>query len=72
MAFFRNGTESMILDKQCAECLITGFCPVLWVQSDYNYKQIDNEMLREAINQLVNDITGECQMKKAIDDAKEG
>ena len=72
MAYFSNGTEGEILDEQCAECSVADDapCPVLWVQTTYNYSQIDKDgeptLLSEAINCLV-DEKGQCKMKVIID-----
>lgn len=79
MAYFSNGTEGMILDEQCLECRVGAveglFCPVMFVQVEYNYKQLDDKgkrtMISELLNRLVNE-KGECQMKMAIDKALAG
>lgn len=74
MAYFPNGTAGEYLTEQCNNCL-HGIkddivCPVAVVQMSYNYDQLDegNEALQEAMNELI-DENGDCQMKKAIEDA---
>jgi hypothetical protein len=69
MAYFANGTEGMIFDKQCAECpLWDKACPIYLVQLEYNYSQCNekNGDLRAAMNLLV-DKKGICQMKPLIE-----
>lgn len=70
MAYFSNGSEGSYLDEQCDECAVANDapCPVLFVQTHYNYDQLKdgNELLREAINMLV-DEKGNCKMKTIID-----
>ena len=74
MAYFSNGSEGSVLDKQCNDCRVADDapCPILLVQLLYNYKQLDegNEKLREAINLLIDD-GGTCQMKPLIDEVPE-
>ena len=71
MAYFSNGTEGMILDDQCSECLHAdpdAGCPISLLQMNFNYEQnkAGNKKLREAMNYLIND-DGVCQMKPLID-----
>jgi hypothetical protein len=72
MAYFSNGCEGETLDNQCSECPIGKHpdapCPVLLVQSLYNYKQVaaGNEELRAAMNLLI-DENGVCQMKPVLE-----
>lgn len=69
MAYFANGTEGLYLDEQCCGCLYgldeEVLCPVSAVQNIYNYDQIGNDKLREAMDLLI-DKKGICRMKKAI------
>lgn len=66
MAYFSNGSDGYILDKQCADCpLGDGPCPVALIHAIYNYDQIDVPKLREAMNMLVNE-EGICQMRYPI------
>jgi len=74
MAYFSNGTEGEILDAQCADCPVgSDFeapCPVLFAQSNWNYKQIDKKgsrktMAADILNVLVNE-KGQCQMRKVM------
>ena len=71
MAYFSNGTEGMILDDQCSECLHADpdvGCPISLLQMNFNYEQnkTGNEKLEEAMNYLINK-DGVCQMKPLID-----
>ena len=72
MAYFSNGSEGGILDEQCAECVLPDNCPcpVLWVQMDFNYKQLDKKgertMVSDVLDCLINE-KGECQMKIQLD-----
>lgn len=73
MAYFSNSTEGEVLDAQCAECPVgknsNAFCPVLEVQSLYNYDQFDGHGNRNKLFELMNvlvDESGECQMRKAL------
>lgn len=68
MAYFSNSSEGEVLDIQCQECHIPNDapCPVLWVQQNYNYDQVRNQLARAIISCLVDD-NGTCQMKKQID-----
>ena len=71
MAYFPNGTAGEVLDDQCSECPVDNEapCPVLLVQTAYNYSQFydgGNARLIEAINLLVNE-KGICQMKPIIE-----
>ena len=66
MAYFANGTEGFVFEHECGSCRLGQLpCPVAWVQLEYNYKQIDNPTLRDAIRSLVSD-DGTCQMKACI------
>lgn len=69
MAYFANGSEGEQLDRQCAECKLPDDapCPVLLTQLTYNYKQIGNDDLSEAVNLLINS-EGICQMKPLLDE----
>jgi hypothetical protein len=68
MAYFSNGSEGEILEDQCQECILgLGGCPTYGVQFNFNYDQMSNEKLKEAMNMLVNE-KGICQTKEAIDE----
>jgi hypothetical protein len=71
MAYFSNGSEGMILDEQCCDCIIPNEapCPILLVQEWFNYDQNDNPNLEKCLNMLINE-KGECQMKKVLDKMK--
>jgi len=72
MAYFANGTEGMILDNQCGDCLLPNGtpCPILFAQITYNYDQCSNEGLKDVMNDLVN-ADGICQMKPILDEFKQ-
>jgi hypothetical protein len=67
MAYFANGSEGMILDNQCEECLPFDPCPIYWLQMEYNYEQCreGQEKLKSAMNILINE-KGICQMKQYV------
>lgn len=76
MAYFSNGSEGEILDRQCAECPVgrdpQAQCPVLLAQSVWNYDQIKNGQRTEVsrvLDLLVNQ-EGICLMRKAMMEAK--
>lgn len=71
MAYFSNGCEGEILDKQCAECPVADDapCPILYVQMTYNYEQIVNgerSMVSDVMDCLIGD-DGQCKMKPIIE-----
>jgi hypothetical protein len=62
MAYFSNSTEGDILQSQCDRCPLGDKpCPVMSVQLLFNYDQIGNAKLKEAMEQLV-DKKGMCQL----------
>ena len=70
MAYFSNGSEGMILDEQCIECIHEdpdAGCPIALAQMLFNYDQVNNADLRKCLNMLVDDNRGECQMKPLIE-----
>ena len=69
MAYFSNSSEGSVLDEQCIECFLSHEipCPVAWVQMNWNYKQIGNDMAREILNELVTE-DGDCKMKTTLDE----
>ena len=69
MAYFSNGTEGMVFDEQCLDCLHIDpdiGCPIALVQLNFNYDQVGNKKLEEAMDCLI-DKDGKCQMKPLID-----
>lgn len=70
MAYFSNTIEGDVLYAQCAECPIgkdrTVPCPVLFVQSKFNAKQIarGQKSLSACLGSLV-DANGKCLMRTA-------
>lgn len=72
MAYFPNGSSGEVLDSQCSKCpLGDAGCPILLVQLNYNYKQLDEgqAMLKEAMNLLVAD-DGTCSTFKLLQSVK--
>ncbi len=66
MAYFSNGTEGAILERQCKECQIDDdICPILAMQLEYNYAQCKNELAIKIMNTLV-DEDGICQMFELV------
>lgn len=59
-----------MLDMQCLDCPIGRHgdapCPILWMQLEYNYKQVNNPLAREIMNTLI-DEKGNCQMKPVVE-----
>jgi len=71
MAYFSNGTEGMILDAQCIDCIHAdpnACCPIASIHWTYNYTQCDEGQanLKDAMNTLVSE-DGTCNMKRLID-----
>lgn len=68
MAYFSNSSEGSVLDEQCCDCYmgIDEPCPVAFVQMNWNYSQVGNDMAREILNELVSE-KGICKMKVAIE-----
>lgn len=72
MAYFSNSSDGEFLDIQCADCIHEdpdAGCPIALVQMMFNYDQIGNNKLRDALNMLVSK-DGICKMKPFIDDLK--
>lgn len=77
MTYYPNG-NSDTLSEQCSDCLIglENYCPVAFVQVDYNYEQFKKEgRFKGHIHPIVEGIMqcliedGKCMMKKEIDRA---
>ena len=69
MAYFDDGNDSKILDKQCQQCLFRDKqCPIYLAQGLYNYDQMQagQGALRQCMVLLVDD-GGTCQIKKLLD-----
>jgi len=64
VAYFSNGTEGMIFDEECSNCIFGEKpCPIALIQFTYNYDQCRNEKVKEILDMLVNQ-KGECSMKR--------
>lgn len=67
MAYFSNSTDGDVLYQQCENCPLNAnpdenHCEVLIVQELFNYDQVRNEKLREAMSILVAD-DGTCRIR---------
>ena len=72
MAYFANGSEGMVFDDECADCVFGDEpCPIALTQSIYNYEAVNNKLASGILNSLVEqDDEGRyigCRMKKLID-----
>ena len=64
MAYFPNGNEGSSFDDQCSKCKYGQHpCPIAYVQINYNYDAVNNEVATEILNELVKD-DGTCIMYK--------
>jgi hypothetical protein len=64
MAYFSNGSEGMVFDDQCAKCKYGDKpCPIAFVQMEYNYSQVNNEVATNILTALV-ESDGTCTMWK--------
>ena len=61
--------DESIVDAQCDMCEldIDMPCPILQVQLEYNYKQVNNPDLKAAMNILINE-KGICQMRLILNE----
>ena len=73
MAYFPNGSSGEVLDEQCATCPVGKHpeapCPVLFVQTHYNYEQFTDgkpNEIAELLNFLVDPVKGVCQMRAVM------
>ena len=64
MAYFSNGSEGEVFDRQCDRCKYgDDCCPIAWVQVDYNYDACNNKVATEILNSLVKQ-DGTCAMRE--------
>lgn len=62
MAFFANGTEGSVFGEQCSNCKLWNKpCPIAWVQTQYNYEQVGNDVAEKILESLVKS-DGTCKM----------
>ncbi len=62
MAYFSNGSEGKVFDKQCTKCKYGDKpCPIALVQNLYNYDAVNNEVASNILNELVRQ-DGTCTM----------
>ena len=62
MAYFANGSEGGVFDEQCSECKYgDDYCPIFYVQVEYNYEACNNKIARAILENLVKD-DGTCEM----------
>ena len=66
MAYFSNGSEGMVFEDQCARCFYGEKpCPIAWVQIEYNYEAVNNDIATKILNELVKN-DGTCAMFKTF------
>lgn len=54
MAYFSNGSEGEVFDAQCGKCKFGDkACPIAWIQTDYNYDAVNNQMATDILSELV-------------------
>lgn len=62
MAYFSNGNEAATFDNQCGRCKHgQNPCPIAFVQQEYNYDAVNNEVATKILGELVKD-DGTCTM----------
>ncbi len=62
MAYFSNGSEGAVFERQCAKCKYGDLpCPIAWVQFEHNYEAAGNETASAILNHLVRK-DGTCAM----------
>ena len=68
MAYFANGSEGAVFDHQCSLCKYGDtFCPIAWVQMEYNYEACNNEVAGKILDELVHS-DGTCVMFETFKD----
>jgi len=72
MAYFSNGSEGMVFDDECSNCLLGEEpCPVAWAQANWNYEACNNPIATQILNSLVKQTDKGhyvgCQMKPLIE-----
>lgn len=54
MAYFSNGTEGEVFAEQCGRCVYgMSYCPIHFVQTEYNYQAVNNEVAIKILEALV-------------------
>lgn len=54
MAYFSNGSEGEVFDRQCAKCKYGEKpCPISAVQMIYNYDAVNNDVASKILDSLV-------------------
>jgi len=62
MAYFANSSEGVCFEEECANCIFgKKYCPIFYVQFDYNYEACNNKTAREILDHLVSN-NGECAL----------
>lgn len=62
MAYFANGSEGECFDNQCLRCKYgQDPCPIAYVQMNFNYDAVGNDVATKILNELVKD-DGTCTM----------
>lgn len=72
MAYFSNGSEGMVFDSECSDCILgEEACPIAWAQMDCNYEACNNPTATKILNMLVKqDGDTWCRMKPLLDKLK--
>ena len=64
MAYFPNGTSGEVFVAQCLRCRFgLDYCPIAFVQHNYNYDAVNNETATTILDELVK-ADGTCSMWK--------
>jgi len=59
MAYFSNSTEGMLLDNQCADCILgESECPIALAQNLFNYDAVNNKVATDILNTIVDNEKG--------------
>lgn len=62
MAYFPNGSAGEVFAEQCSKCRYgEGYCPIHFVQYNYNYDACNNKVASAILNALVSNC-GTCSM----------
>lgn len=72
MAYFSNGSEGMVFDAECCDCILYDKnCPIFLAQIECNYEQCNNPVATKILNMLVKQDENYryigCQLKPILD-----
>jgi hypothetical protein len=66
MVYFPNGSAGDVLEAQCMDCKLgEGPCPIYYIQMEWNYDQVGNDLAVKIMNELISE-DGTCQMFKHL------